>query len=452
MAEPLRRPAGLRGVRGHHPRGCHRRGMARALDHPARNRAVHHHARHLHWRRGRRRSDRANTHPDQFADLLEVASKTVFGVPIAFIIFVVIALLAWFFLERTYAGRQVYAVGGNREAARLAGIPTSRRIVLAYVVSGSCARVVGIIFASQLTSGTADSTTGYELIAIASAVIGGVSLIGGQGRIIGVVAGAALLVVLEQGLVAINVDAYYQSMVVALVLLVAVVVDRLRVRRLERIGARIGSREAPTPSARERIGTQEGSMSPRRTRSTSSRSGSSPAARPCTGTRSFRQVAENSAQLVAALDDSTHSRFASSQQPVVTEPDGIRRQILAANSSDRCVGVIAWMHTFSPAQDVDRADCRAPEATAPPAYAVQPRAALERDRHGLHEPSPVGPRRPRVRYLLTRMRVRRKTVVGHVAIRPSASASGSGRALRAAGTRLSRCGSRASATTCVTSQ
>ncbi len=107
------------------------------------------------------------------------------------------------------------------------------------MVSGSCAGVVGIIFASQLTSGTADSTTGFELIAIASAVIGGVSLVGGQGRIIGVVAGAALLVVLEQGLVAVNVNAYYQSMVVAFVLLVAVVADRLRVRRLERTGARV---------------------------------------------------------------------------------------------------------------------------------------------------------------------------------------------------------------------
>jgi ribose transport system permease protein len=176
---------------------------------------------------------------------LDVASKSVIGIPISVLIFGVIAVLAWFFLERTYIGRQVYAVGGNREAARLAGIPTNRRIVLAYVVSGACAGVVGIIFASQLTSGTADSTTGYELIAIASAVIGGVSLIGGQGRILGVVAGAALLVVLEQGLVAISVDAYYQSMVVALVLLVAVVADRLRVRRLERIGARIGSRAAP---------------------------------------------------------------------------------------------------------------------------------------------------------------------------------------------------------------
>jgi ribose transport system permease protein len=180
---------------------------------------------------------------------LAVAGSTVAGVPVPVVIFAVIALLAWFFLERTYLGRQIYAVGGNREAARLAGIPTNRRIILAYVVSGSCAAVVGIIFASQLTSGTADSTTGYELIAIASAVIGGVSLIGGQGRIVGVVAGAALLVVLEQGLVAVNVNAYYQSMVVAFVLLVAVVADRLRVRRLERTGARVRTPRPPDEAA-----------------------------------------------------------------------------------------------------------------------------------------------------------------------------------------------------------
>jgi ribose transport system permease protein len=189
--------------------------------------------------------------PIQFSSptFLALAGSTVAGVPIPVVIFAVIALLAWFFLERTYLGRQVYAVGGNREAARLAGIPTNRRIILAYVVSGSCAAVVGIIFASQLTSGTADSTTGYELIAIASAVIGGVSLAGGQGRIVGVVAGAALLVVLEQGLVAVNVNAYYQSMVVAFVLLVAVVADRLRVRRLERTGARVTTPRPPDEAA-----------------------------------------------------------------------------------------------------------------------------------------------------------------------------------------------------------
>ncbi len=111
--------------------------------------------------------------------------------------------------------------------------------MLAYVVSGGCAGVVGIIVASHLTSGTADSVTGWELIAIASAVIGGVSLIGGQGRIIGVVAGAALLVVLQDGLVAVNVNAYYQPMVVGAVLLVAIVIDRLRIIRLERSGKRV---------------------------------------------------------------------------------------------------------------------------------------------------------------------------------------------------------------------
>jgi ribose transport system permease protein len=171
---------------------------------------------------------------------LDIAGSTVAKVPVATIILIVVAIIAWFFLERTYIGRQLYAVGGNREAARLAGIPTNRRIILAYVVSASCAAIVGIIVASHLTSGTADSVSGWELIAIASSVIGGVSLIGGQGRVIGVVAGAALLVVLRDGLVAVNVNAYYQSMVVGLVLLFAIVVDRLRVRRLERSGGHIG--------------------------------------------------------------------------------------------------------------------------------------------------------------------------------------------------------------------
>jgi ribose transport system permease protein len=183
---------------------------------------------------------------------LALVGSTVAGVPIAVVIFVVIALLAWFFLERTYFGRQVYAVGGNTEAARLAGIPTNRRIVLAYMVSGACAAVVGLIEASRFTSGTADSVTGYELIAIASAVIGGVSLIGGQGRIIGVVSGAALLVALRDGLVTVNVNAYYQSMVVGAVLFVAVVLDAVRTRHRGRAAARIGLQAAKLPAGGRR--------------------------------------------------------------------------------------------------------------------------------------------------------------------------------------------------------
>jgi ribose transport system permease protein len=170
---------------------------------------------------------------------LSIVGSTVAGIPIAVIVLLVITILAWFVLERTYLGRQIYAVGGNTEAARLAGIPVKRRIMLVYMISGACAGVVGIIIASHLTSGTADSVSGWELIAIASCVIGGVSLIGGQGRIVGVLAGAALLVVLRDGLVAVNVNTYYQSMVVGAVLLFAIVIDRLRVIRLERSGKRV---------------------------------------------------------------------------------------------------------------------------------------------------------------------------------------------------------------------
>jgi ribose transport system permease protein len=175
---------------------------------------------------------------------LAIVGSTVAGFPIAVVIFAVIAVIAWFFLERTYLGRQIYAVGGSKEAARLAGIPIDRRIFLAYMVSGGCAAVVGLIEASRLTSGTADSVSGYELIAIASAVIGGVSLIGGQGRIIGVVAGAALLVALRDGLVTVDVNAYYQSMVVGFVLFLAVVFDALRIRSRGRTSVRLSLESA----------------------------------------------------------------------------------------------------------------------------------------------------------------------------------------------------------------
>ena len=193
-----------------------------------------------------------NPIPISNSTFLSLAGSTWAKIPVATVIFVIIALLGWFFLERTYMGRQTYAVGGNLEAARLAGIPVKRRIVTAYVVSGACAGVVGMIVASHLTSGTADSVSGWELIAIAAAVIGGVSLVGGQGRLIGVVAGAALLVMLRDGLVAVNVNAYYQSMVVGVVLLLAIVIDRFRVHRLER-GVVHVDRTHPVDAALQRV-------------------------------------------------------------------------------------------------------------------------------------------------------------------------------------------------------
>jgi ribose transport system permease protein len=150
-------------------------------------------------------------------------------VPIPALIFVVVAVLAWFVLERTYVGRQIYAVGGNAEAARLAGIPTKRRITATYVVSSTLAGLVGILIVGRL--GVADpsvSTNGYELVAIAAAVVGGVSLFGGEGRILGIAAGAILLEFINNGLLALNVSPYYQTVAQGIVLGVAILADRIR--------------------------------------------------------------------------------------------------------------------------------------------------------------------------------------------------------------------------------
>jgi ribose transport system permease protein len=158
----------------------------------------------------------------------------VLGFPPPTILFAVICVAVWFFLERTYIGRQLYAVGGNREAARLAGIRANRRIVLAYVVSATSAGLVGMLVLGRLNVGEPGVAVGWELTAIASAVIGGVSLFGGSGRVVGVAFGAVLLEVINNGLIILHVSPYYQQIVLGAVLATAITLDRLRARRSAR--------------------------------------------------------------------------------------------------------------------------------------------------------------------------------------------------------------------------
>ncbi|QDZ16282.1 ABC transporter permease [Humibacter ginsenosidimutans] len=184
-----------------------------------------------------------------------LVSNGVLGVPVPVIIFVVVALAAWFFLERMYAGRQIYAVGGNVEAARLAGIPVKRRILLTYVVSGGCAGLVAILVIGRIGVGDPSVGNGWELDAIAAAVIGGVSLYGGEGRIVGVVAGALLLMLINNALIVLNVSPFYQQVALGLVLGVAIVADRIRALRRGRPRPRrlprsvTGAPREPAPSA-----------------------------------------------------------------------------------------------------------------------------------------------------------------------------------------------------------
>ena len=151
-------------------------------------------------------------------------------IPVPALFFLGAAVIAWFALERTYVGRQIYAVGGNKEAARLAGIPVARRTTSAYVASAVLAGVVGVLVIGRMNVADPSVGTGWELTAIAAAVVGGVSLFGGEGRMVGIAAGAILLEFIANGLLALHVNTYYQTVVQGAVLGAAILLDRLRAR------------------------------------------------------------------------------------------------------------------------------------------------------------------------------------------------------------------------------
>ena len=125
-------------------------------------------------------------------------------------------------------GRYLYAVGGNREAARLSGVPVERMLLLAYVASGLLAGLGGVIMASQLKSGSATYGNMYELYVIAAVVVGGTSLSGGEGKIFGTLIGAFTIAVIQNGMNLTNVESYTQKVVLGLVILIAVLLDKWR--------------------------------------------------------------------------------------------------------------------------------------------------------------------------------------------------------------------------------
>jgi ribose transport system permease protein len=165
-------------------------------------------------------------------DLLPIAQGTQAGIPVPFIILLVVVVIATIFTRFTYMGRQIYAVGGNIEAARLSGVPVDTRIILCYAISSFCASLVGIIAAARLTSGHPSAGEGSELTAIAACVLGGVSLYGGRGTIIGVLIGAMMMGALQNATIILKISPYYQQMVLGAVLLLAITFDFWRRRRL----------------------------------------------------------------------------------------------------------------------------------------------------------------------------------------------------------------------------
>lgn len=148
-------------------------------------------------------------------------------IPVPVIIFVMIVLIAYILLERTTFGRHVYAVGGNLQAARLSAVPVYRVTVLAYMICGLTAAVGAVIETSRLNSvSTSSSGMMYELDAIAAVIIGGASLAGGRGRVIGTLFGVLILGVLSNVMNLLNISPYIQGVVKGAIILAAVLLQK----------------------------------------------------------------------------------------------------------------------------------------------------------------------------------------------------------------------------------
>jgi inositol transport system permease protein len=158
----------------------------------------------------------------------------IFSVPVPVIIFLAFAVIAHVVLSYTRYGRQVYAVGGNPEAARLAGVNVNWVICSVYIIMGFFAGLGAFVLSARLNSAEAVAGTGYELTVIASVVIGGTSLFGGVGTIFGTVIGTLLIGVLLNGLVLMNVNSYIQQIIIGVIIVLAVAFDTFAKSRRKR--------------------------------------------------------------------------------------------------------------------------------------------------------------------------------------------------------------------------
>lgn len=156
------------------------------------------------------------------------AANPWFSIPIPVIILLVALAIFWFVLHKTTFGRKIYATGSNAKCANLVGVNTSMTKIAVYAISGFMAALAGLIMISRLDSAQPTLGDGFELDAIAAVALGGTSMSGGRGKIIGTFAGVLIIAVLNNGLNILGVGSYYQEVIKAIVILVAVLSDRKR--------------------------------------------------------------------------------------------------------------------------------------------------------------------------------------------------------------------------------
>ncbi|QJD82103.1 ABC transporter permease [Cohnella herbarum] len=162
------------------------------------------------------------------ADFKYLGRGYLLGIPFPLILMIIIFIIAYFVLKHTIFGRTVYAIGGNEVASRLAAIPVRRNQMLIYLICGLAAALGGLILTSQLGAGAPQAATGIEMSVIAAVILGGCSLAGGRGTIIGTLLGVIILGTVNNGLVLLNVSSYWQEVARGFVLLAAVAIDQVQ--------------------------------------------------------------------------------------------------------------------------------------------------------------------------------------------------------------------------------
>jgi ribose transport system permease protein len=157
-----------------------------------------------------------------------IAQKTVLGIPFLFVSWIVVVIIAWFITHKTVFGRNIYALGSNKEAARLSGIDVRKTTYGVYIFSAFVCSIAGILLTTRLGNGVPTSGTGYELDAIAASVVGGASLDGGEGSVIGTVLGAMIMATLRQGGTLLGINSFIVEIIIGSLIVVAVLIDKLR--------------------------------------------------------------------------------------------------------------------------------------------------------------------------------------------------------------------------------
>jgi rhamnose transport system permease protein len=191
------------------------------------------------WTDGRQVN--AETLPDAF---LNIGSESIVGVPILVLFAIVIVLVIGQWLRDYGPGRELYAIGSNPEGARLAGVRSARRVLVAFLLSGALSGLGGVLFTARF--GTVDATAGvgYELTVIAAAVVGGVAIFGGTGSVYGAALGALLLGTITSSLIVLRIEAFWQQAAIGALLLLAIALDRLLAVRVEAALRRRSARRA----------------------------------------------------------------------------------------------------------------------------------------------------------------------------------------------------------------